>query len=78
MKYWTICYPSDTNEVVYETLSEQEIVAQYFNYWSNQMKKVGKREEISAALCIEDWCIIHWAWETNVYGDEVNIVRGYN
>ena len=78
MKYWTICYPSDEDGVVYETLSEQDILTHYFDYWSNQMKNVGKKNEISTSLCIEDWCIIHWAWETNIYGDEMNIVRGYN
>jgi hypothetical protein len=78
MKYWTICYPLDDDRVAYETLAEPEILAQYFDYWSGRMKSVGRHSQISAANCIEDWCIIHWAWETNVYGDEVNIVKGYN
>lgn len=79
MKYWTICYPDESGHVE-ETLSEAMILQYYYPYWSEQMHKVGKQDMISEELCIEDWVIVHWAWETDASGEpiETNIVRGYN
>ena len=66
MKYWTICYPGDSQEVVYETLSEADIIQQYWPYWSSKMiDKYGEEEfkkQWSEKECIEDWVTIHWAW----------------
>lgn len=80
MRYWTIVEPNDNDIPVYTTMSENEILEEYFDYWSNKMKSVGKHNLISPENCIYDWCVIHWAWETNAYGESVepNIVRGYN
>ena len=46
-------------------ITEDEIITQYYPYWCNQMKKVGKGNEISIENCIEDFLTIHWAWEIN-------------
>lgn len=81
MKFYTIVEPGDDGTTpVYSTLSEHEILAEYFDYWSRRMKEVGKKDEINTQSCIEDWCIVHWAWETDANGDaiEKTIVRGYN
>jgi hypothetical protein len=79
MKYWTIAYPTDGGDVE-ETLSEAMILHYYFPHWSEQMHKIGKDDMISEELCLEDWVVVHWAWETESDGTpiEVNIVRGYN
>ena len=45
------------------TVSEQQILDSFYNFWVEKMKKVGKESLISKEKCIEDWVTIHWAWE---------------
>ena len=49
-------------------ITEAQIIEQYFPYWSKMMGKAGKKTLISYKNCIEDFCIIHWAWEVEDYG----------
>lgn len=64
MKYYTIVYPdvteSDYEYAHWETLSEQDIIDDYYVWWSTKMILNGN-EDISRERCIEDWCIVHWA-----------------
>ena len=73
-RYWTTCYPAphptqDFDIDVWETLSDKEILDQYWEWWSGQMKRAyyekrlhgGGLELITPEKCIEDWCIVHWA-----------------
>ena len=65
MRYWTIVTP-DYNLFwqeydKWETLSEKDILNEYWDWWSGRMKEVGKEDMISEERCIEDWCIVHWA-----------------
>ena len=65
MKYYTAAWP-DQNALgeeytKWETLSEQDILNEYWEYWSEKMRSVGKAELISEERCIEDWCIVNWA-----------------
>lgn len=50
------------------TMSEEEILKEYWNYWYGKMcEKFGKEHvdtNYSPADCIDDWCIVHWAWES--------------
>lgn len=72
MKYWTIVTPTNANDStpIYETLSEDEIIKQYWEYWSSRMiNKYGEEEfkkNWSIKECIEDWVTIHWAWESKI------------
>jgi len=66
MKLYEIAYPDENNKDVTEILTEDEILASYWNYWKERMESVGKHDEISREKCIEDWCVIHWAVEANV------------
>jgi len=66
MRYWTICYP-DVNTLGqdynhWETLSDQDILDQYWVYWFVKMiNNQQPLEELTSERCIEDWCIVHWA-----------------
>lgn len=53
-------------ELVY--ISEKEILDQYWNYWKTQMeKKYGVGHElITEEKCIDEWCVVHYAWESVV------------
>lgn len=61
MNKWSIAYPDEEGEHVVEILTEDQIIEQYFPYWSGKMREVGKADLISRELCIEDWCTVHWA-----------------
>ena len=73
MRYWTIVH-IDTNSLgeyypKWETLSDREILDEYWECWSGQMKRAyyekrlhgGGLELITPEKCIEDWCIVHLA-----------------
>ena len=69
MRYWTIVTPEDdAGTPLYETLSEDEILEQYYPYWSSKMIEKYGLEEFNKNWCrldcIDDWCVVHWAWES--------------
>lgn len=63
MKYWMISEPvdGDCSEPVYHIYSESAILALYYDYWADRMRKVKKHREISTENCIQDWLAINWA-----------------
>lgn len=67
MKYWTIVYPDENENAVFETLSEDEILKQYWDYWYGRMCKKYGKEHVDATYChqdcIDDWTCLHWAVE---------------
>ena len=69
MKYWCISYPDENDIDVVETLSEDEIIKQYWPYWYGKMcEKFGKEhvdENYSHQDCIDDWTVVHWAWRSD-------------
>ena len=44
-------------------ISEEEIIKKYYPFWAYKMRKVGKEKFINHENCIEDFCVIKWAWE---------------
>jgi hypothetical protein len=50
------------------TLSEKEILEQYYPYWYRKMCEKFGQEYVDATYCFEDcltdWCTIHWAWKS--------------
>ncbi len=49
------------------TLSEEEIRKEYWPYWYGKMcEKFGKEtvdQNYSFEECLDDWCVVHWAWK---------------
>lgn len=68
MKYYTIAFPGEFGQAVVETWSEKQILDSYFKYWMTKMIEAGHGDEISEERCISDWCVIHWAVETDEFG----------
>ena len=70
MRYFSYnTYYSDPSVDPYvETLSEGEILREYWHYWYDKMCENFGREHVdqnySTLDCIDDWCIVHWAWES--------------
>lgn len=68
MKYY--CYNDfdENNNPVIRVMSEEEIIARYWDTWYNGMCKKFSKEivdkEYSKQDCIDDWIVIHWAWES--------------
>ncbi len=44
------------------TVTEAEILREYYPFWCGQMHRVGKILMATEERCIEDWATIHWAW----------------
>lgn len=88
MRYWTIVH-IDTNSLgeyypKWETLSDREILDEYWERWSGQMKRAfyDKRlmtgesdglELITPEKCIEHWCTVHLA-ERNYWIEMKNCI----
>jgi hypothetical protein len=66
MKLYEIAYPDENNNDVVEILTEEEILATYWDYWKARMESIGLNHLITRERCIEDWCVIHWATTTHV------------
>ena len=62
MRYYSYVEQGDDDKSYVSVLmSEDAIVRDYFEYWSEQMRRVGKTDLISRERCIEDFCVVHWA-----------------
>jgi hypothetical protein len=70
-KYWTIVFPGDCGQHVQETWSEDQIIKSYYTYWSTKMIQNVKNAVLSRENCIHDWCVIHWAVETDQFGNKL-------
>jgi hypothetical protein len=72
-KYWTIVFPGEHGQHVQETWSEDQILEYYWQYWYVRMvEKNQPAEELTSERCIQDWCIGHWAEETNEFGEKID------
>jgi hypothetical protein len=71
MKYYTISFPGEFGQHVVETWSEQQILKAYYPHWFHKMSEANLHSEISNENCIDDWCVIHWAIETDQFGNKI-------
>ena len=71
MKYWTITFPGEFGQHVVETWTEEQIIASYYKYWSIKMIEAGHGDNISKEECIMDWIVVHWAAETDRWGNSL-------
>lgn len=71
MKYWTIVFPGESGQHVQETWSEDQIIKSYYAYWFHKMCEANKHDLISNERCIEDWVTVHWAMETDEFGNKI-------
>lgn len=42
--------------------TRQEILDSYLDHWKARMVKAGRQHLITEENCVEDWCLIHWAY----------------
>lgn len=66
MQHYRFSEPRDPDNNDYTpvdiTLSKQEVLDSYYEYWSTRMLKINKLPMVTESNCIEDWLVIHWAW----------------
>ena len=73
MKYYTIAFPGEFGQHVVETWSEVQIIKAYYIHWATKMIENAPEPalvDLSSHLCIDDWCVIHWAVETDQWGNK--------
>ena len=71
MKYWTIAFPGEFGQHVVETWSEDQIMQSYYGYWVGKMiENRGAKADLGKDRCIEDWTVVHWAVETDEWGNK--------
>lgn len=75
-KYWTITYPGAFGQHVEETFSEEQILKSYWDYWYSRMAEVGRLDIATEENCIMDWIVLHWAWETDKFGNDKGTDNG--
>lgn len=74
MKYYRYIEPRDpargnfSPEIV--TMSEQEILDYYWDYWYTSMCEKFGKSEYSKESCLRDWKTMHWAWEVEDHQGE--------
>ncbi len=71
MKYWTIVFPGEFGQHVQETWTEDQIILSYYTYWSTKMIQNVKDPDLSRERCIDDWIVVHWACETDQFGNKI-------
>lgn len=67
MRYFTYVEPTSVDDPtpLFVTMSEEQILDSYWEYWSEKMLESGRiTEDINPRNCIDDWRVIHWAVET--------------
>lgn len=71
MKYYTIVFPGEQGQHVQETWSTEQILKSYYPYWCGMMIQNVAAPDLSEVNCIDDWCIVHWATETDQFGNKL-------
>ena len=68
MRFWTIAYPDENGNAVVETLSDAEILDQFWDYWYGKMCQKFGKDHVDTHYCkqdcIDDWVVVHWAVES--------------
>lgn len=63
MKYWKFVDGDDGSDFGYQTVSEQDIIKDFFPAWERDMIAMGREDEISHENCIQEWVIYFGAWQ---------------
>jgi len=71
MKYYTIVFPGEFGQHVQETWNREQILKFYWTHWNRKMFQSGNSDKVTEDNCIEDWITIHWAEETDEFGNKL-------
>jgi hypothetical protein len=72
MKYWTICFPGECDQHVQETWSAEQIMkSSWYRNWVLKMVQANKNSLMTEQNAIDDWVTVHWAVETDEFGNKI-------
>lgn len=72
MRYWTIVFPGEEDQHVQETWSEEQILrSAWYKNWIMMMVQADKAHLINDEAALDDWKVVHWAEETNQFGEKL-------
>jgi hypothetical protein len=54
---------ADFSENTVVVVTEQDILDQYWDFWSDAMLHVHKSPMITKENCLQDFVVVNWAWE---------------
>jgi hypothetical protein len=69
-RYWTIVFPGECGQHVQETWSEKQIIASaWYRNWIMMMVQADKAHLMSDEAALDDWKVVHWAQQTDQWGN---------
>lgn len=63
MRFFRWLEPDAAGEPVERTITDEEILTQYYPWWHTEMVRIGKGHLVSNQNCVDDFCVVHWAYE---------------
>lgn len=67
MRYFSYVISDDDINITKMVYSEEEIVAEFWEFWTTEMKGNGFKDLISRENCIQDWVAYNWAVQEDVF-----------
>lgn len=67
-------YMGDDQPAKVVTKTGHEILEEYWEFWQQQMVQAGHGEDptkMTIENCINDYCVVNWAWEVDKNGEKV-------
>jgi hypothetical protein len=62
MRRWSYVEPGDDGVTpVTVTMTDDDIIRDYYAWWKGEMERAGKTHLISEQHCIDDFVVVHWA-----------------
>jgi hypothetical protein len=68
MRYWIYVEPCTllSSEPVYHIMSDEAVIAVYWDYWREKMTRAGLEQLLDTERCITDWATVNWAQEVTL------------
>ena len=65
-KHFMYAEPGEDGEALWTHMTEDEVMQEYWPWWFQRMKELGREELATKDRCLEDFATVHWA---EVYDD---------
>lgn len=72
-RYWTIAFPGEEGQHVQETWSEDRILnSAWYRNWVLKVVQADRAYLLEdPQIAIDDWKVVHWAMETDQFGNKL-------
>jgi hypothetical protein len=62
---WDEAADGSGETTVYHVWTEDQVLDLYYPWWSSEMSRIGKSDQISPEACLDDFVVVHWAWRVD-------------